>query len=104
MQNPHLAAEHGARPVDLRDIVASTLEAHRSGAARRQQRVTAQLTGTPVLVEGDSVRLVRGGMGLGLALVRGLTELHGGKVEVSSGGLGCGSRFAVHLPVHAATH
>lgn len=41
-----------------------------------------------------------GGMGLGLPLVRRLTEMHGGTVDVRSGGLGGGSRFAVHLPLH----
>ena len=40
-----------------------------------------------------------GGMGLGLSLVRRLTELHGGTVAVASSGQGCGSRFAVHLPL-----
>jgi CheY-like chemotaxis protein len=41
----------------------------------------------------------RGGLGLGLALVKGLAELHGGEVRVHSDGAGCGSEFSVLLPV-----
>jgi len=41
----------------------------------------------------------QGGLGLGLALVKGLTELHGGSVSAHSAGLGCGSEFVVELPL-----
>jgi PAS domain S-box-containing protein len=40
-----------------------------------------------------------GGLGLGLALVKHLVELHGGVVACSSGGAGCGSTFVVTLPL-----
>ncbi len=49
-----------------------------------------------------ALRRAQGGLGLGLALVRGLVELHGGRVEAHSEGLGKGSEFVVHLPVLAA--
>ncbi len=44
----------------------------------------------------------RGGLGLGLALVRGLVDLHGGRVWAESDGLGTGSRFLISLPIVSA--
>lgn len=41
----------------------------------------------------------RRGLGLGLSIVRHIAELHGGSVEVSSRGVGMGTRFTVRLPI-----
>ncbi len=48
-------------------------------------------------VEGALSRS-QGGLGVGLSLVKRLVEMHGGRVEAQSGGLGQGSEFVVRLP------
>ena len=52
--------------------------------------------------EQDGAR-VRGGLGLGLALVKGIVELHHGSVEARSGGPGQGADFLVRVPL-LSTH
>ncbi|MEX5746487.1 ATP-binding protein [Massilia sp. X63] len=44
----------------------------------------------------------RGGLGIGLSLVRGIVELHGGSIAADSEGEGRGSCFTVHLPLAQA--
>jgi len=49
----------------------------------------------------DAMQRAQGGLGLGLSLVRGLVDLHGGRVEARSEGEGRGSEFIVYLPARS---
>jgi signal transduction histidine kinase len=82
----------------------------RATCDRRSVRVSVRDTGMgiapevlphvfEVFVQGARRDAVRAGLGLGLAIVRSLTELHGGRVEAQSDGLNQGSEFVVELPL-----
>ena len=52
-----------------------------------------------LFVQGSqTIERSQGGLGLGLTIVRSLVELHGGRVEARSDGVGCGSEFLIRLP------
>ncbi len=53
----------------------------------------------PFMQADDGLHRGRGGLGLGLALVKGLVELHGGSVEARSEGPGHGAELLLRLPV-----
>jgi PAS domain S-box-containing protein len=88
-----------------------TLRAHRDG-----QTVVLRVIDTGIGIEPEllphifemfsqgksELQHAEGGLGIGLALVRGLLELHGGSVEARSEGPGRGSEFIVRLPAVTA--
>jgi PAS domain S-box-containing protein len=55
-----------------------------------------------MFVQVDNSERARGGLGIGLSLVKRLVEMHGGTVEAVSPGLGLGSEFVVRLPLAKA--
>ncbi len=52
---------------------------------------------------GPVTKRGEGGLGIGLAMVKSLSELHGGRVEVESAGEGKGATFRVFLPLHESS-
>jgi len=53
----------------------------------------------PFVQAEEGLARSRGGLGLGLALVKSLVELHGGTVSAGSAGRGTGSQFVIRLPL-----
>jgi len=69
------------------------------------QGITAELLPRifePFIQDDQSLARSAGGLGVGLALVRKLAELHGGSVAAASAGPGRGSEFELRLPLAAA--
>lgn len=154
-------------PVLLSDIIDDAVETSQPGIEKRYQKLQIHLPATPLIIEGDLVRLTQvfsnllinaskftqeyghinigaqrfgntveisvsddgvgmpaelqpfifdlftqgfrsleraqGGLGIGLSLVRTITQLHGGSVKASSAGSGQGSKFTVTLPFSRLT-
>jgi PAS domain S-box-containing protein len=55
----------------------------------------------PFIQADNSLARTQGGLGIGLTLVRRLTQMHGGRVEARSEGAGKGSEFVIHLPTRS---
>jgi PAS domain S-box-containing protein len=63
-----------------------------------EQEMLARLF-QPFVQADSTLDRSKGGLGLGLALVKGLVEIHGGSVTAHSAGLGRGAEFVVRLPL-----
>jgi two-component system CheB/CheR fusion protein len=126
LQIPHEAPVVDADPTRLAQIVGNLLQnaAKFTNRGGRVQVAVEQPSGGMVAVrvhdtgvgieprllerlfqpftQGDeSLDRTRGGLGLGLSLVKALTDLHGGTVEAHSEGPGRGAEFIVRLPAAA---
>ncbi|HJT77687.1 MAG TPA: ATP-binding protein, partial [Gemmataceae bacterium] len=85
----------------------------RLSAGRRGDEVVVSVRDNGIGIPAESLRSIfdmfsqvdrsiersTGGLGIGLALVKGLVEMHGGTVTAESPGVGKGSTFTVRLPV-----
>ena len=87
------------------DLVSLSLEASGEGAEIRVRDTGAGIEAALLpkvfepFVQGErTLARTEGGLGLGLALVKGVAELHGGRVHARSAGPGTGAEFVVHLP------
>ena len=77
------------------DMVGITVTDNGAGIARDDQPFVFDL-----FTQGfRSLDRAQGGLGIGLSLVRSLTQMHGGTVEVFSAGVGRGSQFMLKLPL-----
>jgi PAS domain S-box-containing protein len=85
-----LGAEGGTAEIRVRDTGAGI-----------DATVLPRLFGAFVQAERTLARS-EGGLGLGLALVKGIVELHGGTVRAESAGIGKGAEFIVRLPIAEA--
>jgi CheY-like chemotaxis protein len=85
------------------------------GAAVQDARITITIEDTGIGIEADllphvfesfthgdrSLARTHGGLGLGLAIAKGLVELHRGELEVTSEGAGKGTTVRIVLPAHS---
>jgi signal transduction histidine kinase len=91
------------RPIEVvaqRDGRLVTVSVHDRGIGLTEQQIREVFE---LFAQVDtSVERARGGLGIGLTLVKQLVEMHGGTIRVDSGGLDQGSCFAVTLPLRDA--
>lgn len=89
--------DHGCIAVIMRAVADGVqIEVCDDGVGMRPEVLTRAFD--PFFQERQGTERARGGLGLGLAIVRSLVEMHGGRVQARSDGEGHGSCLAVTLP------
>jgi PAS domain S-box-containing protein len=83
--------------VDVQDGAWAQVAVRDSGAGIPAEMLSSVFE--PFIQSRETIGRTRGGLGLGLALAKGLAELHGGTLSAHSDGSGTGSRFILRLPV-----
>lgn len=93
--------------IDLCTVIDQALETTRPLIERKNHRLVVALPDRPLPVDADPLRIAQvpgarsrseGGLGIGLALAKGIVELHGGSIAAASDGPGRGSAFSFTLP------
>jgi signal transduction histidine kinase/ActR/RegA family two-component response regulator len=102
LQNAARFSDEGARTTVRLAKVSGQAEVRVQDAGIGMEPAQVQRMFEPFAQADNTLARTRGGLGLGLALVKGLVELHGGSVSGSSAGPGRGSEFIVRLPLAAA--
>jgi signal transduction histidine kinase/ActR/RegA family two-component response regulator len=83
-----------------RDAAHALIRVRDTGVGIRPEMLTRLFQ--PFQQEAQDIAREAGGLGLGLALARGLVELHGGSIDAISDGPGMGAQFSVRLPLGEA--
>ncbi len=91
------AGGHAVVSVSRRDGREAVVTVRDDGIGMRSETLAHLFE--PFTQAAQSIERTSGGLGLGLALVRGLVEMHGGNVMVTSGGEGRGAEFVITLPL-----
>ncbi len=85
-----LDAETQSRPMARIDVIDQGV-----GLSLQEQNIVCD----PFQQTRTTLARSQGGLGIGLTLVKGLIEMHGGQLSVTSPGTGCGSTFSIRLPL-----
>ncbi len=94
-------ADRGSVKLSL-SVVGRSAEIHVRDTGVGMDADLVQHVFEPFAQARQSLARTTGGLGLGLALVKGVVELHGGTVHAESAGRGKGSEFVLRLPLPGA--